>query len=493
MNPVAHEVVVIATGARPGDGSGKRELFTEETTTVLVFENGGVIPLDAAVAQGQLLFLTNKENKREVVAQVLRKRAFRPTSCYVELEFTEPSPGFWGIEFSVASNLLPQDPVQLEVAELVESSEETEEPAPHAPAPSAQDVEALKREVEALRQQLKSFQQAPPAPDGSAPEPPVFASTEPPPVSSASPAPPDSSAAKAFEAASADVARAIVAGERLPPDANPTFSEEDLLPKPALDFSKVPAPMKRPRRARGSFTPTGRHSAMILAVLVVVLIVVSGITVWRMHWYPDFNRAKPSVAANSSRPSAHPAQPSSALPAGSPQGPVAASATPTPNAATINTVAPAATASNDSASAHAYAAQPDAPDEPTHTSNPPKHAVEPRDPKHGQIRSSSKSESAPVADKTPDVGAFTEPKLIYSIRPNPPAEALANFVSGNVTLDALVDPEGVVKTVKVLSGHETLRQAAIDAVKQFRYDPATQNGKPTSAHVTVTVKFWYEP
>ena len=94
--PVAREIQVIATGARPGDSSQKRELFTEATGTVLISEIGGVIRLSAAVATGQLLYLTNQETKQEVVAQVIQKRSFRPTSCYVELEFTEPAPGFWG-------------------------------------------------------------------------------------------------------------------------------------------------------------------------------------------------------------------------------------------------------------------------------------------------------------------------------------------------------------------------------------------------------------
>jgi len=47
---------VVATGARPGDKAEKRELFTEETETVLVFESGGVIRLSAAVAVGQWFF-----------------------------------------------------------------------------------------------------------------------------------------------------------------------------------------------------------------------------------------------------------------------------------------------------------------------------------------------------------------------------------------------------------------------------------------------------
>ena len=81
QEPVALETTVIATGARPCDTAAKRELFTEETQTVLVFERGAVIRLSAAVADGQLLFLSNKATGKEVVTQVLRKRAFRPTNC----------------------------------------------------------------------------------------------------------------------------------------------------------------------------------------------------------------------------------------------------------------------------------------------------------------------------------------------------------------------------------------------------------------------------
>src|SRR5215813_3461990 len=100
--PLDLELPVVAMGARPGDQSEKRELFSEETETVLVFENGSVIQLAAAVNIGQLVYLTNKQSGKEIVTQVLRKRSFRPTDCYVELEFTEPAPGFWGAEFPQA-------------------------------------------------------------------------------------------------------------------------------------------------------------------------------------------------------------------------------------------------------------------------------------------------------------------------------------------------------------------------------------------------------
>ena len=158
-NPVALEVPVIATGARPGDSGGQRDLFTEETTTVLVFENGAVIRLSAAVAAGQLLFLTHKESRREVVAQVTRKRDFRPTNCYVEVEFSEPAPGFWGVKLSENREPLPATAQQKEAAELVQGSRivSSKESAP-APAPNAAEVEKLKEEVEALREQLRSMQ-----------------------------------------------------------------------------------------------------------------------------------------------------------------------------------------------------------------------------------------------------------------------------------------------------------------------------------------------
>jgi TonB family protein len=97
--PVALEVPVTVNGARSVDGSDKREPFSETTKTVLVFGNGAVIRLSASVAPGQLLFLTNEKTKKEVVSQVVKSKNYRNVSGYVELEFTEPVVGFWGMRF----------------------------------------------------------------------------------------------------------------------------------------------------------------------------------------------------------------------------------------------------------------------------------------------------------------------------------------------------------------------------------------------------------
>jgi protein TonB len=95
--PVPLEVPVSVNGARTIEGSDKREPFSEATKTVLVFANGAVIRLASPVSPGQLLFVTNDKTKKEVVCQVVKSKNYRTVTGYVELEFTEPAAGFWGV------------------------------------------------------------------------------------------------------------------------------------------------------------------------------------------------------------------------------------------------------------------------------------------------------------------------------------------------------------------------------------------------------------
>ena len=240
MNAVACEVQVTATGARPSQKGGQRELFTEETTTALVFENGGVLRLAAAVVPGQLLFLTHKESKREVVAQVTRKRDFRPMICYVEVEFSEPAPGFWGIEFSENPALAAAAPQQKEADGSVQNAAAifSSEPIAPAHAPSAQEIAMLNEEVEALREQLKLLQAQKAA--GNLPAPAAIPDLS-------RPTAPEPPPAIVDVPAQAPVL-AEVRGEqskKLPTGTvEPAFSEEDLLPKPALDFKAAKPPAK---------------------------------------------------------------------------------------------------------------------------------------------------------------------------------------------------------------------------------------------------------
>jgi protein TonB len=97
--PVALEIPVTVNGARTVEGSHKREPFSENTKTVLVFSHGAVIRLASSLATGQLIFLTNEKTKKEIVCQVIKSKNYRSVTGYVELEFTEPAIGFWGMRF----------------------------------------------------------------------------------------------------------------------------------------------------------------------------------------------------------------------------------------------------------------------------------------------------------------------------------------------------------------------------------------------------------
>lgn len=107
--PVALEIPVTVNGARTVEGSDKREPFSENTKTVLVFVHGAVIRLASSLAPGQLIFLTNDKTKKEVVCQVVKSKNYRSVTGYVELEFTEPALGFWGMRFP-SDRLTPAAP-----------------------------------------------------------------------------------------------------------------------------------------------------------------------------------------------------------------------------------------------------------------------------------------------------------------------------------------------------------------------------------------------
>jgi TonB family protein len=67
---------------------------------------------------------------------------------------------------------------------------------------------------------------------------------------------------------------------------------------------------------------------------------------------------------------------------------------------------------------------------------------------------------------------------MYSPVPAYPAAAVASHVQGEVKLSADVDRDGKVASVRVISGPPLLRDAAMDAVQQWRYRPYSTAGGP---------------
>jgi periplasmic protein TonB len=109
-------------------------------------------------------------------------------------------------------------------------------------------------------------------------------------------------------------------------------------------------------------------------------------------------------------------------------------------------------------------------------------AAEPLDALGG---SRSKEPKAPL----PVGGDVIPAKLLKSVPPIYPPTARNQRIAGDVKIDALVDASGNVSAMKVITGPPLLHQAAMTALKQWKYEPAKLDGNPTSMHLTVTVQF----
>jgi general secretion pathway protein A len=96
-----------------------------------------------------------------------------------------------------------------------------------------------------------------------------------------------------------------------------------------------------------------------------------------------------------------------------------------------------------------------------------------------------------LAPPTPlQVGGDVRPaRMISSISPVYPSLAKNQHIDGDVRIDALIDANGRVSAMKVVSGPALLQQAAMEALRQWRYQPATLDGKRVPMHLTVTIQF----
>lgn len=86
-------------------------------------------------------------------------------------------------------------------------------------------------------------------------------------------------------------------------------------------------------------------------------------------------------------------------------------------------------------------------------------------------------------------GPIAEPRKIKNVSPNYPAAAKNARVQGIVIMECTINPQGRVSDVRVLRSIPLLDGAAVDAVRQWEYEPALLNGVPVPVVMTVTVNF----
>lgn len=106
----------------------------------------------------------------------------------------------------------------------------------------------------------------------------------------------------------------------------------------------------------------------------------------------------------------------------------------------------------------------------------------------GLLAGNANQPAAPAA-VLPVGGDVVTARLISSVPPTYPAMAKTQHVAGDVRVDALIGADGRVSSMKVVSGPIILHQAAKDTLRQWKYQPATLDGKPVAMHLTVTIQF----
>ena len=114
----------------------------------------------------------------------------------------------------------------------------------------------------------------------------------------------------------------------------------------------------------------------------------------------------------------------------------------------------------------------------------------------GEVLASARG--VPVLTKAPEpmpvkrirvASRVEEANLIHDVPPQYPPEAGRARVEGTVVLLAVIGADGTVKEVRVESGLPILAQAAIDAVKQWRYKPYMIDGAPVEVDSRITINF----
>ena len=101
----------------------------------------------------------------------------------------------------------------------------------------------------------------------------------------------------------------------------------------------------------------------------------------------------------------------------------------------------------------------------------------------------SKPDRANEAEPVVAGGDVQAPVLVSRVEPEYPKKAREAGITGTVVLDTVVSTEGRVTRVKVVKSLPLLDHAAIEAIQQWRYKPATKDGRPVETSLSIAVSF----
>jgi periplasmic protein TonB len=494
----ALEIPVIIQGALTVPGSDKREIFSENATTILVFEDGAMLHLRSKVVVGQVIFLHNAQNGKQVLCKVLEAPP-EGQGGHTHLEFNTPAPGFW-----------------LTAAAEREASEQNSRAAAAAPVHSEDDLAMMsgtvsnivakdmtspaKESGQSLREEvMPAFEMAP----SSGPESSVHIPDFEPAVVAASPfaareptgqqidaalkqmsdAGKIAEAAEGAEAGGSDEKKHLAAlMERDARLAKFAAFKERQAEQNAKDAA-TRAAGKAPANAAAAETPyvdhesdakspwskatfadkltTGKNATYVTIAAAVLIAVAIGFI-----WHTMRGTIMPAETSESAAVQPKPAAPAVAdanAPAANAGAPASAPKSPYAPAANAAMAARAPASARTASSRDNYA--PDA----------------------------SAAPSRNRAEIAENSGPIIPARILSQPQPTLPPWAVGIQVDGVVTMDVIIDEHGRVANTKVLSGPRPLQREAERALSLWEFEPATSGGKPTASHMTLSVQFLPPP
>jgi TonB family protein len=104
----------------------------------------------------------------------------------------------------------------------------------------------------------------------------------------------------------------------------------------------------------------------------------------------------------------------------------------------------------------------------------------------GNLQRASGLEPAGIIELPPDVANGS---LVHRVEPEYPEEARQQRIQGAVVLEVRIGRDGAIQDVKLVSGQPLLADAAITAVRQWRFKPRMLKGQPVEMQTRVTLNF----
>jgi TonB family protein len=90
-------------------------------------------------------------------------------------------------------------------------------------------------------------------------------------------------------------------------------------------------------------------------------------------------------------------------------------------------------------------------------------------------------------------GDASRTRLIRRVEPEYPVEARTRHIQGSVILDVQIGSDGAVRNITVVNGDPVLGDAAVAAVRQWRYLPSSVAGRPVEMQTRITIRFTLPP